>query len=138
MRVQGVARLLVLGMAMRKRQLRFPTAFPSDQAENTPFSFTRRDVLRPTYGPSYKIVVFKSILSLFGQLRWDPASSLEVPMDSTPSPTPRQVVRCFLSGSFCYCRHHLEILTRPSAVIKTKPDGPLSSTCTDVERAGSC
>ena len=55
-------------------QLRFP--FPSVDAVNTPFSFTRRNVLRPAYGP----------FNL--QNRWCRlASSLEVPMASTPPRT---------------------------------------------------
>jgi len=131
MRVQGVARLLVLGVAMRKRQLRRFHWLTAKPTLNTPFSFTSlRDVLPPT----------KSLFSS----RHCPASSLEVPMDSTPPPTPRRWGFHDKSsdvsslGSFCYCRHHLEILTRPSAVIKMKPDGPLSSTCTDGGRAGSC
>ena len=33
--------------------------------------------------PTCKVVVVKSMLSLFCQLRWDPPSSLEVPMVST-------------------------------------------------------
>ena len=53
MRVQGVARLLVLGVAMQKdnsAQLRF--LFPWVDALNTPFSFTRRNALQLAYGPS--------------------------------------------------------------------------------------
>ncbi|KIJ94774.1 hypothetical protein K443DRAFT_349685 [Laccaria amethystina LaAM-08-1] len=72
------------------------------------------------------VVVAKSMLSPFGQLRWDLASSLEVSMDST-QPRPSLVEwsfmtsrPSFLSGSFSYCRHRLE--TRPPAVIKMKPD----------------
>ena len=33
--------------------------------------------------PTWKVIVVKSMLSLFDQHRWDPASSLKVSMDSS-------------------------------------------------------
>ena len=59
-----------------------------------PFSFTWRQAA-PMGPPTCKIVVVKSMLSLFGQLQRDPASSLKDSMDSTSPQTPL-VQRSFL------------------------------------------
>ena len=115
--VQGVVRLLVLGVAMQNKTT------PLSQDVSNAF-----DILRPTYGPNLRNhwcqvdVVFVRLASM------GTASSLEAPIHSTPPRTCRRrgfhdVVQCFLSRLFSHFRHRLEILTRPPAAIKAKPDG---------------
>jgi len=146
--VKGVARLLVLGVARRKRQLHFPKAFPLVDHQANPkhalFFHQKSCSATHLWSPQLeKSLVSRQSLSLCGQLWWGYGfqSRSTHGFNSATNPllkgVSRRAVPCFPPGSFCYSHHNLEILTRPSAVIKTKPDGLLLSTCTNVERAGS-
>ena len=86
-----------------------------------------------------KIVGIKSMLSLFNQVRWGYGFSSRSThtFNSAANPARRRGgVQCFLSMLFSGCRHRLEILTRPPAGIRSKPDGRFRQ-CLDINKAGS-
>ena len=75
---------LVLGVAVRKRQLRFTKAVDNQADPKLRLFLSLEEKPRDPRmcPPTCKIVGVKSMLSLFGQLDRSTASSLEVPMDS--------------------------------------------------------
>ena len=138
---EGVARPLVWVWLCEKDNSAFPRRFHQLTTKltlNTPFSSTRRDALRPTYGPSYLRYRWCSASFDGGT-----ASSLKAPIDSTPPQTP------FLKGGFMASlpMFPLKVVQRlPTPPGDSYPTSrwnqnetrwPLSSTCTDVESAGS-
>ena len=115
--------VLVLRVAVRKRQLCFPKA----SASKHDLFFHKERCPRPTYGPS----CLQNCCCQVDVVLVQPAPSLELEVLTYPWIQLRRelpssdgvhwrVVQCFLSGLFSYCRHRLE--TRPTAVIKMNPD----------------
>ena len=116
---------------------------PLSQSLNTPFSFTRRDVLRPTHGP-WALQLAKSLVSsrclfLSSQLRWGFGSQSRSTHGFNCAANPL-VQRTFMTTRPMFALWVVQPLpTSPgdpyliSRCNQNEIRWPLSSTCTDIE-----
>ena len=124
-----IAHGMLVWVAVRKVPLQLSTTPTLNTSK--PFSFTRRHTV---WGPpTCRVVIVKAMLSLFGQLRLDPARSTHG-FDFVANP-PRRME--FLKSHPMFPLWVVQLLpTSPDLPVWSR--WPPSSTCTAIEREGIC